>query len=453
MTVIINPFMALVRRLGLWLAGLVALGRLIGIAASALSGGDGSIGQRITAKLLAPTGQRYALTVLSAFWPNLLLSRKLVTAYDNSGTAIITRRKDVLDVLSRDEDFEVVYEPRMRIITAGENFFLGMQPGWAYTRDVSAMRLAARMTDVEEIILPRAQALVEEVVGSADGRLDLPPDLAARVPADMVARYFGVPGPSEAIMIDWATTLFWYLFADLDADPALDVRAREAAAGLREHVGSVVAARRVAPQDGDDVLNRCLALGAAGTPGMDDRGIRDNLVGLIIGAIPTISKATCYALDELLNRPDALRSAVAAAKAGDDARLANHIWEALRFNPFAPIVYRRATRETIVARSTLREIKIPKGTMVFAVNGAAMHDRLEVSGAHSFRTDRPWDTYIHWGYGLHACFGAVINRAVIPAMIKALLQRPNLRRAAGPAGRPDPSTPFPQHFHVEWDAI
>ena len=33
------------------------------------------------------------------------------------------------------------------------------------------------------------------------------------------------------------------------------------------------------------------------------------------------------------------------------------------------------------------------------------------------------------GYGMHACFGAHINRAVLPAMLKPLLAQPNLRRA------------------------
>ena len=79
---------------------------------------------------------------------------------------------------------------------------------------------------------------------------------------------------------------------------------------------------------------------------MDDLGIRNNLIGLVIGAIPTISKACVQALDQLLDRPEALASAQAAARDGDDALFAAHVFEAFRFNPINPLIYRRAACET-----------------------------------------------------------------------------------------------------------
>ena len=46
-----------------------------------------------------------------------------------------------------------------------------------------------------------------------------------------------------------------------------------------------------------------------GFSGMDDLSIRNNLIGLIVGAIPTTSKCCAHALDELFKRPDALQGA------------------------------------------------------------------------------------------------------------------------------------------------
>jgi len=43
--------------------------------------------------------------------------------------------------------------------------------------------------------------------------------------------------------------------------------------------------------------------------------------------------------------------------------------------------------------------------------------------------------YIHFGYGLHQCFGIHMNIALLPLMLKALLKRPKLWRAPGPEGR------------------
>ncbi len=431
--------------------GLVNLVRLAGMAFAAMRA-KGAFRSEFLARLASVEGQRSVFAVLRAFMPNLLLSRSLVRSYENNGTVIVTRHDDVLDVLSRDQDFEVVYEPRMRRITDGENFFLGMQPGWAYTRDVSAMRLAARRTDVEAIIVPRAQARTEELLATFPLRLDLPRDLTQRVPADMVATYFGTPGPSERQMIDWATIMFWYLFSDLGADPRVEEKALDAASECRTYLDQAIAARKADPTDTDDVLNRCLALQKSDVPGMNDLGIRNNLIGLIIGAIPTLSKASVFAMDELLRRPDALARAQKAARTDNDGLLENYIWEALRFNPHQPLVYRRAVRDAVIAPSTLRQRTIPKDAMLLAATLSATFDTYAVSNASAFQPFRTFETYIPWGHGLHTCFGAAINRAVIPAMLKPVLMRPGLRRADGAEGEMDRSTPFPAHMVLEFDA-
>ena len=446
LTKIANIFISIFTLLVVIGSGLFSLVYLIVMGIGALAAGG------IGAFLAKPSVQQHIFAVLRAFWPNISLNRVLIKSYDNTGTVIVTRRDDCLDVLSRDADFEVVYGARMRKLTEGENFFLGMQPGWDYTRDVSNMRLAARIDDVPKIVLPRAQERAAAIVAASGGKIDIVQELTLEVPWDMTATYFGTGGERET-MAEWTTNLFWYLFADLSADEQLDVTAMGDAAALRDYLDNAIAARKAKPTDADDVLNRCLALQGADMPGMSDLGIRNNLLGLLIGAIPTISKASCFAIDELLNRPEQLAGAQRAADAGDDALMANYVWEALRFNPFSPLLYRRATRDTTIAASTLRRVRVKKGQMVFSTTASACFDRYQVPAPNSFRTNRPWETYIIWGYGMHLCFGAAINRAVIPAILKPLLLQKNLRRAAGDAGQINNGTSaFPQHFHLEFDA-
>ena len=137
------------------LEGLWGIVRVIGVGLSALIG-EGSLKDRLATTFTAASTQRMIFSILRAFVPNISISRIVMKCYDNTGTAVVTRRADVLDVLSRDADFEVVYGTRMRKLTDGENFFLGMQPGWDYERDVSDMRLAARRSDVAGIVQPRA---------------------------------------------------------------------------------------------------------------------------------------------------------------------------------------------------------------------------------------------------------------------------------------------------------
>jgi cytochrome P450 len=399
-----------------------------------------------------PRVVRLGLRTLRAFLPNLVLSKQFIGAYPNTGTAIVSRYQDVIEVLDRNADFEVVYEPKMRAITGGENFFLGMQDTALYTRDVSNMRLAMRRDDVATIIEPLARRLADQLVGKHANSIDVPNDLSLAIPTAIVTDYFGISDAPNSDLVAWATAMFWYLFIDLSGDEALAKKALDAAAKTRAAIDAAIAARKASGEAKDDVLGRCLVLQKAGQPGMDDLGIRNNLIGLFIGCIPTISKACCQALDQLLDRPAAVASAQAAARQGNDALVAAHVFEAFRFNPINPLIYRRAAVDATIAAGSLRARKIPKGNMVLAMNLSAMFDPLRVEAPESFRTDRSWDEYILWGYGLHTCFGAYVNQAVMPAILRPLLAKPGLRRAPGAAGKIDGGgTPFPQHFTVQWD--
>ncbi len=429
------------------------LATLYQIPVAVLSAQGSGLKEKFAAALQDPLTQRLGFRLLRAFLPNSpVFTKKIIKSYPNTGTVLVARHEDVIEVLDRNADFEVVYEPRMRAITGGENFFLGMQDTALYTRDVSNMRLAVRRDDVAVIVEPLARQLAAKLVAGKAGRIDVPPELSLPVPAAIVTDYFGVTGAPDSDLVEWATLMFRYLFADLAGDPALDHEALDAAAALRSVLDAAIAKRKASGETKDDVLGRCLVMQAAGLPGMDDLGIRNNLIGLVIGAIPTISRAAVQALDQLLDRPEAFASAEQAAHDGNDTLLAAHVFEALRFNPINPFIYRRAARDTTIAAGHFRARKIPKDTMVLASNLSAMFDRLNIEAPESFRTDRPWGDYILWGYGLHGCFGAYINRAVLPAILKPLLLKPGLRRAPGDAGQIDTGgTQFPKHLVLEWD--
>ena len=194
------------------------------------------------------------------------------------------------------------------------------------------------------------------------GAIDVPQALTQPVAARLLDHYFGTPGPSQAAIAEWTTLLFWYLFIDLKADPDLDARATAAAAEFRSWMDGHIAARRA---EGEHARTTCSAAASRwatpALPGMSDRDIRNNLIGLLIGELPTLSATANLALDELLDRPDAFAGACAAARAGDDATLAAYVFEALRFRPLNPLVYRRALRDTTIAGGRLRAPPHPQG--------------------------------------------------------------------------------------------
>ena len=116
------------------------------------------------------------------------------------------------------------------------------------------------------------------------------------------------------------------------------------------------------------------------------------------------------------------------------------------------MIYRRAACDATIAAGSLRAREIPKGTMVLASNLSAMFDPVENRSARMLSHRSAVGRHMLWGYGMHTCFGAHINRSVMPAILKPLLVKPGLRRAPGDAGRSrlGGSTRPPQHFSVEW---
>jgi cytochrome P450 len=375
-----------------------------------------------------------------------------VEAYDNDATAVVTRYCDVDEVLRRPEDFEAVYGPRMEEITGGDVFVLGRPDDERYARDSANIASVMRREDLGELILPGVREHAEAIVEGARGRIDVPADLTSQVPARFVRGYFGLPEGCEDTLIEVTTDCFWYLFYDLSAETEVREKALSAAERFRSLLDDAIAAAKASPDD-TTVLGRFLQLQEAGVPGNSDQEIRTNLIGLISGTIPTMSRLTSCALDALIDRPDALAKAHDAARMGAEERVGASVFEASRFAPFAPMIYRRATRDAVIAAGTPRARTIRSNTLVFAATQSAMFDVLEIPRPTEFRTDRPWRHYMLWGHGFHRCIGEHINRGVIPAMTRPLLERTGLKRAPGDEGQLTlENTPFPRHMVFVFDA-
>ena len=105
---ITNYFVTIFLVLWVWAEGLWSIVRLVVIGVGALFGKGGAKAGLAAAFAKVPT-QLLVLNVIRAFIPNFALKKQLMKAYDNTGTVIISRYNDCLDVLNRNEDFEVVY--------------------------------------------------------------------------------------------------------------------------------------------------------------------------------------------------------------------------------------------------------------------------------------------------------------------------------------------------------
>ena len=89
------------------------------------------------------------------------------------------------------------------------------------------------------------------------------------------------------------------------------------------------------------------------------------------------------------------------------------------------------------------------GTTTYASTLSGMFDASVLPSPHEFRVDRPWEHYLHFGRGMHRCFGERYNRVIIPQAVQVLLASPNLERLHGDAGRIHYEGPFPSRLLVK----
>ena len=92
-----------------------------------------------------------------------------------------------------------------------------------------------------------------------------------------------------------------------------------------------------------------------------------------------------------------------------------------------------------------------KGDKVIAAIQSAMSDPRRIPHPERFLPTRQDYEYIHFGLGLHECFGRHINRAMFPAICAPLLRRYNLRRADGAKGHLSSKGFFPASLTVNFD--
>jgi cytochrome P450 len=352
-------------------------------------------------------------------------------------TAVVTRYDDVKEVFLADEAFAVPYAEKLNVIMGGVPFFLGMGDTEEYRRDTAAMRKAVPIEDVAERLVPAAEAAAERAVARANGKIEVVGELFREVTFEVLLDYFGTPLPPVGDLYVWASRIFEFQFADASNDPALRKDVDIYAPALRNYIQDLIEDRRSSGEERDDVLGRCLDAQAKHEDGFSDDKIRCALVAFIGGGMPQLPMLGPNALEQLLRRPKMLAEAQVAARNDDDGKLvklAGYVFEAMRFDPLGPGLMRTLTKPYTLAAGTSRAKELPKDMAVFVSFASAMRDGRRVRDPEAFIPGRPPCNYIHFGHGLHECFGLNINRGLLPAILKPLLKRHDLTRTPGAEG-------------------
>jgi cytochrome P450 len=392
--------------------------------------------------------------------PELILAvtrplRRLGPVISAGRSAIVIGHAAAHEVLARHGDFTVAEVNGPAMARYNGPFVLGMDRSEIHDRERAILQRSVHPDDPERI-RSTVRADVEVLLEAArpEGTVDVVGGLARPTATRLVASYMGIAGPDEATTMRWLRAIFYGCFLNVGDDPGVRQAAQDAGDEMHVHMDALVARCVAAVAAGDEVpdtlLSRLVRLRSDPATTLGDEAIRRNLGGVIVGAVDTTSKAVAHIVDQLLRRPDALASARRAALADDTDELARHALEALRFNPINPVLARVAARDTEVANGR-SAVRIRGGSRVLVAILPAMFDPAAVEAPMDFRTDRAADTYLHFGAGLHTCFGRYVNLVQIPELLGALLRLDGLRRADGPDGQIAYDGPFPDRLVLEFD--
>lgn len=373
--------------------------------------------------------------------------------------AIVSRFPDVQEVLQRPDVFTVTYAPMMDPSVGP--FMLGRDDTEINRRDKGIMAAIMGRQDLPKLRQLVARLADEAVAPQIDKRaIEIVNTVSRVVPMRLVAEYFGLGGADVATMMRWSKATQYDMFHNdlyssppgrLARFPQIHLDNLAAGAEMRAHLAAWMPRCRARLGDTpppDDILSRLLRTPFPDAIGFDQERIATNIMGTLVGAGETTSQAVAQILEQLFKRPAHLAGAVAAAKADDDALLQRYCWEALRFNPIFPGVFRRCVADYTVARGTLRSRKIKAGKLVVAAIRSAMRDGREIPAPGAFCIDRPAYHYMHFGYGLHSCLGDQVSLVMVPGIVKRLLALPRLR-PAGPIDKQ--GGPWPEQYVVEFD--
>ena len=353
------------------------------------------------------------------------------------GMRLLVRYDDVVEALGRADVFKVPFGDEMKrlndgiapptahqaarlnnVPAPGTPFLLGIDdPPGEHARQARYLMKQLGLDEIDRVVNLARDAAEARLPSSATVRFEAIRGLITAVPIDLCNSYFGLSvGDHEADGFAAASIeLSGHLFGPPPIKPSKHGQEDRAGDHVRCFVERAIqAAQATSPANSGSVPQNL----ATKLRSVSHEEMRAILMGMIVGFVPTNTMAGGYILDVLLHRPKAMAMAVAAAKSGDDDRLWQCLIEALRLRPINLGPFRKCER-----RYQFDGFSIPAGSRVWVMTGSAMCDSRKVLDARKFDPERVASSYLHFGFGMHWCIGAMLAKAQLTQTFKALLRR------------------------------
>ena len=394
---------------------------------------------------------------------------------------LVTRFDDVTFLLNMPLVFTVaLYLPKM----ANGIYLMAHDDDALHTREKSLMQGLLNRDD-----LPQVRAMVTKIaadlLSTAKGHMDAIDGYCRMVPATLLQEYFGLTGIDKKKLIEWSywaqnDTFYNQPFDMIPAEQSRTIIDRHNQTGkeLGKYIAELMVTRELtvkaqqaehtlfAPwyllrllvrkllgkQDNtltDNIVTRMIRTSYPGAVDFDIKRIGVNAGGLLIGSIETTSQAVSQVIQYLVEHPEWMSKARTAAQAVNPSEFDAIVWEALRFVPISPYLFRQAASDYTLAIGTDYATKIPCGTYVLAVTQSAMFDSAVFENPEQFIPGRNWYHYFHFGFGSHECLGKYVGMVMIPEMVRQMLLLPGLKAESAidyEGGH------LPQHYNLSWSA-
>jgi cytochrome P450 len=412
---------------------------------------------------------------------------------------LVTLFSDLTDVLQMPSMFTVdLYKPKMGVTATNIGYLMAHDDDALHYREKSLMQGLLNRDD-----LPRIRSLVEKtarkILDDAGGAIEIVNDYCRMVPAHLVQKYFGLDGVGRKDLIEWS---YWNQYDAFHNQP-FDLNSPEqfqyiikkhgdVTEQLRCYIGVLMVRKLVTVKIGNVIrfviaplrwaanllckLLRCTPVAGASKDDMVKRMLRSsfakevdfpiarvgvNAGGLLIGAIETTSQAVAQVIEYfLVHRPDLLGEAKKKAVLPDPGAFDAMVWEALRFVPISPYMFRQSSGDYVIAKRTDRTTDIRAGTNVLLMTQSAMFDPYAYDKPETFDPNRNWYHHFNFGFGSHECLGKYVGMVLIPEMVRQVMLRDNIasqgpisrrngaRYGDGPGAGKD--GPFPEEYRLSW---
>ncbi len=392
---------------------------------------------------------------------------------------LLTRFDDVTEVLNMPLIFTAaLYLPKMR----NGIYLMAHDDDALHTREKSLMQGMLNRDDlpqVREMVAKIAKSLLD----SANGRMEAINGYCRMVPATLVQDYFGLTGIDRKDLIEWS---YWSqndTFYNQPFDLLTDEKRKEISdhhnqtgQQLSKYIEKLILERVLAVKAEqaehavfapwyllrmlgrkllgkkndkltDNIVTRMVRTAYPGAVDFDIKRLGVNAGGLLIGSIETTSQAVAQVIQYLLDDREWLAKAKSAAQSDNPAEFDGIVWEALRFVPISPYLFRQTASDYTVAKGTDRATTITTGTYVLPVTQSAMFDPKAFENPDQFIPIRNRYHYFHFGFGSHECLGKYVGMVMIPEMVRQILLRPGIKANASidyQGGH------LPQRYDVSW---